>query len=264
MITRRLLLTGAAATALVSRTLIQSSQEVGMQNCDVVELRQYTLHGGKRDTLISLFENHFIEPQNAVGAHVLGTFRDLDDPDRFVWMQGFRDMPAREQALKAFYGGPVWKAHRETANATMLDSDNVLLLRPALSAQDLPQRSLKSQTGGVYGTMIFYLGEVQLSSFTEFFERNISPRIAASGTHPVTSLVTEEAANNFPGLPVRQHERVFLWFARWPSLPELDAFVGQLHTWSGWRDSAPVTVLPALMRKPEVLRLIPTRSSAMQ
>jgi hypothetical protein len=41
------------------------------------------------------------------------------------------DMPSRAQALKDFYGGPVWKAHREAANATMIDSDNVLLLHPA-------------------------------------------------------------------------------------------------------------------------------------
>ncbi len=42
-------------------------------------------------------------------------------------------MASRAQALQDFYGGPVWKAHRETANTTMVDSDNVLLLRPASS-----------------------------------------------------------------------------------------------------------------------------------
>jgi len=41
------------------------------------------------------------------------------------------DMPFRAQALKDFYGGPVWKTHREAANATMIDSDNVLLSHPA-------------------------------------------------------------------------------------------------------------------------------------
>jgi hypothetical protein len=40
-------------------------------------------------------------------------------------------MPSRAQALKDFYGGPVWKAHREAANATMIDSDDVLFLHPA-------------------------------------------------------------------------------------------------------------------------------------
>ena len=61
----------------------------------VLELRQYTLHPGRRDDLIALFEREFIEPQEAAGIAVLGTFRDLDAPDRFVWLRGFADMPAR-------------------------------------------------------------------------------------------------------------------------------------------------------------------------
>src|SRR5437667_11133157 len=99
--------------------------------CPIVELRQYTLHPGKRDVLIDLFDREFVESQEALGMKVIGQFRDLDNPNRFVWLRGFRDMPLRAQALKDFYGGPIWKAHREAANATMIDSDNVLLLHPA-------------------------------------------------------------------------------------------------------------------------------------
>src|ERR1700685_430705 len=94
----------------------------------VLELRQYTLHPGRRDALIALFEREFVEPQEGVGAHVIATFRDLDDPDRFVSLRRFADMAARVDALGAFYGGPAWQAHRSAANATMVDSDNVLLL----------------------------------------------------------------------------------------------------------------------------------------
>src|SRR5512147_1701946 len=97
----------------------------------IVELRQYTLHPGMRDDLIELFDREFVETQEAVGIQVIGQFYDLDDPDHFIWLRGFNDMEAREQSLKAFYGGPVWQAHRDTANATMIDSDNVLLLRLA-------------------------------------------------------------------------------------------------------------------------------------
>ena len=98
--------------------------------CPVVELRQYTLHHGKRDVLIELFDREFIEPQEALGIKVIGQFRDIDRPDQFVWLRGFRDMTSRAQALSDFYGGLVWKTHREAANATMIDSGNVLLLRP--------------------------------------------------------------------------------------------------------------------------------------
>ena len=98
----------------------------------VIELRQYTLHPGQRDTLIDLFEREFVQPQRAAGIQLLGRYRDLDRPDRFVWLRGFADMAARPAALAAFYDGPVWRAHRDAANATMIDSDDVRLLRPAL------------------------------------------------------------------------------------------------------------------------------------
>src|ERR1700742_4705373 len=100
-----------------------------LQNSAVVELRQYTLHVGARETLVSLFTSEFIQPQEALGMAVFGPFYDLEDPNRFVWMRGFPDMLERKRMLAAFYGGPVWMAHRQTANATMLDSVNALLLR---------------------------------------------------------------------------------------------------------------------------------------
>ncbi|MET8046512.1 hypothetical protein ABZU75_02850 [Streptosporangium sp. NPDC005286] len=52
--------------------------------CPIVELRQYTLHEGGRDVLIDLFEREFIESQEAAGMTVIGQFRDLDAPNRFV------------------------------------------------------------------------------------------------------------------------------------------------------------------------------------
>src|SRR5258706_15082702 len=69
----------------------------------IVELRQYTLYPHTRDVLINLFDREFVESQEAVGMRVIGQFRDLDDPDRFVWLRGFRDMPTRAEALNAFY-----------------------------------------------------------------------------------------------------------------------------------------------------------------
>src|SRR5262249_48599854 len=104
----------------------------------VVELRQYTLRPGQRDVLIELFDREFVESQEAAGMAVVGQFRDLDDPDRFVWIRGFESMPSRAEALAAFYGGPVWRQHAAAANATMIDSDNVLLLRPATPGSGFP------------------------------------------------------------------------------------------------------------------------------
>ncbi len=229
----------------------------------VLELRQYTLYGGKRDTLISLFEERFIESQDELGANVRGIFRDLDDPDRFVWLRGFEDMGARQRALGAFYGGPVWAAHKGAANATMVDSDNVLLLRPASPGQGLRQLGSASGEEGIYGAFVYALGDVDAGQFAEFFDNAVLPLITAAGVPSIARLVTEESPNNFPRLPVRA-ERTFLWMARWASLRGHDDFVSEFANWSGWRDCAPAAVLPALMRKPEQLRLAPTSRSPMR
>src|SRR5438105_15047631 len=90
--------------------------------CPVVELRQYTLHPGKRDVLIDLFDREFVETQQALGVKIIGQFRDLDHPDRFVWLRGFGDMTSRYKALTDFYGGTVWTTQMESNYGCMIDS----------------------------------------------------------------------------------------------------------------------------------------------
>src|SRR5229473_21797 len=155
--------------------------------CPVVELRQYTLHLGKRDVLIDLFDREFVESQEAVGINVIGQFRDLGKPDRFVWLRGFRDMPSRAQALQEFYGGPVWKAHREAANDTMIDSDNVLLLRPALPASgfaldnsDRPPPGATEVPRGLVVATFYYFDAPVSNDFVDFFEHTFKPVIIAA------------------------------------------------------------------------------------
>jgi hypothetical protein len=150
--------------------------------CPVVELRQYTLHPGKRDILIDLFDREFVESQEALGIKIIGQFRDLEHPDRFVWLRGFRDMTARAKALSDFYSGPVWKAHREAANATMIDSDNVLLLRPALPTSGFSLENMKRPPIGSHEmptslvlATIYYFEGPAASDFINFFERTLKP-----------------------------------------------------------------------------------------
>lgn len=227
----------------------------------IVELRQYTCHGGRRDDLIALFEREFIAPQDALGARVIGLFRDADDPDRFVWLRGFADMAARRDALTAFYGGPVWKAHRQAANATMLDSDNVLLLHPAPSGGGFAPGA--GGPGGEVVAFIHYLDDALLAPFAEAFETRMKPQLAAAGATFLAAFASETSPNSFPALPIRERDRVFVWFARTPA-GGAARFLSAWRGRSGWRDGVAETLLPAFMRKPEMLRLQPTARSPLR
>jgi hypothetical protein len=192
----------------------------------VIELRQYTLKSGQRDALIELFDRHFIESQEAAGMTVIGQFRDRERSDRFVWMRGFQDMASRHRALEQFYDGPVWMAHRNAANETMLDSDNVLLLRPA--RPDLSFSIGRDHPGTPHTPTDILIGLSVLNkpvdeALVAGFDRDIVPRLRAQGVNVQGVFVTESAPNTFTRLPVREGEHVFVWVAtvaRTPVSPE--------------------------------------------
>jgi NIPSNAP len=220
----------------------------------IVELRQYTLHPGKRDVLIELFDRALIESQEELDMTVIGQFRDVDDLDRFVWLRGFRDMTTRAQSLRAFYGGPVWKANRDAANATMIDSDNVLLLRPARTGSgfsiDLAPRPPRGATGsgpGLVVATIYSLEAGAESAIVEHFNREVVPAVMDRGGVVLALFVSEPSVNTFPALPIRENENVFVWFAGFGnSAGDIDLS----------HDHAPCVTGP-----PQVLRLVPTARS---
>jgi hypothetical protein len=239
--------------------------------CPVVELRQYTLKPGKRDVLINLFEREFIESQESVGIEVIGQFRDLDHSDRFVWLRGFRDMTSRAKALTDFYGGPVWKAHREAANATMIDSDNVLLLRPALPTSGFSLENMKRPPVGpddvpknlVVATIYYFEGPVAVD-FIDFFEQELKPAATSLGARVSAYFVTENSENTFPALPVRGGENVFVWFSIFQDLAAYENYVAALSQSERWRDEVSDELKSYLDRAPEVLKLSPTSRSQLR
>jgi NIPSNAP len=229
----------------------------------VVELRQYTLHAGRRDELTTLFEREFIEPQEAAGMRVVGQFRDLDNPDRFVWLRSFRDMASRAPALTAFYGGPVWQAHRDAANATMIDSDNVLLLRPAwpgagLAMRERPSVGAASSPAGFIDVTVFHLREPASAALLVFCRDVMLPTLQRGGAQAQGWYVSESAPNDFPRLPVREGELVLVGFALFADTPAFEAFV---HS-GVWPRKALPALASSLSRPAEVLRLAPTPRSA--
>src|SRR5262249_50261600 len=190
----------------------------GQRCCRVVELRQYTLKPGQREDLIELFERHFIESQESVGMTLVGQFRDRRRADRFVWVRGFASMEARHRALELFYDGPVWAAHRTAANDTMLDSDDVLLLKPArpelgfhIEAGRVPRPS-EAGTRAAVLVGIYHPPAGEEARLLSSFERNVAPHLVAQGFELEGLLVTEPSPYTFTRLPVRT-DNVLAWFA---------------------------------------------------
>ena len=197
--------------------------------CPVVELRQYTLRHGQRDVLIELFDREFIESQEAVGMELIGQFRDLDRPERFVWMRGFPDMQRRREALEAFYGGPVWKMHAAAANATMVDVDDVLLLRPAAPSIGFEPQPPRPGHGTDVAAASFAvtIWSLTVPADPDVLMRTLLPALAEATPPSLATFVEEPSENTFPALPVRTGEHVVVSVQRvvddnWPAPMELN------------------------------------------
>lgn len=234
--------------------------------CAVFELRQYTLKPGERDTLITLFDRELVETQEAVGMRLVGQFRDLDRPDRFVWIRGFPDMRSRAESLHAFYGGPVWQVHREVANATMIDSDNVLLLRPASASAAFAITSARRASAPSTSRVVAFIYSLDApvdDAFREFFDTALTPALAEAGIRPIACLETEDAENTFPRLPVRAGEHVFVWFARFDDDAAWRAAEASLAKSGHWT-SLRTRLESVLAAPPERLVLEPTARSQLR
>jgi hypothetical protein len=216
---RRRVLAGVATAA--ASTLATTVQAAETPAPPVVELRQYIMKPGQRDVLIDLFEREFVESQEALGVTLIGQYRNLDDPDRYVWMRGFSDMDARKTALEGFYFGPVWQAHRAAANATIVDNDNVLLLKPPIARAriDLPPRLPYGATlapAGLVTVTVQALDAPPDAAFVARFEGEVRPALEATGARVAGWMVSETSPNSFPRLPVREGEQVLVWVGRFP------------------------------------------------
>jgi NIPSNAP len=242
--------------------------------CPVVELRHYTLKPGRQDELIALFEEQFVEGQEQYGLRVIGQFRQRGQPDAFIWLRGFADMDRRRHALEGFYYGPIWREHRTAANDTMLDSDDVLLLRPATPtagfrlhpgsrpAPDAPE-SGETMGGLVIATIYSFAAPVE-ERFVAFFTSDVTPVLRASGATLLAQFVTEPSENTFPALPVREGEHVFVWFASFADEAAYMSYQTALAQNLSWNTAVASTLLGWLAKPEEVLELSPCRRSLLR
>jgi hypothetical protein len=182
----------------------------------VIELRRYTVQDGQRDHFARYFESYFPEAIQQSGAIVAGEFFERDNPSMFTWIRGFHDMDDRAKANASLYYGAVWKEHRRLMNSLMVDSDNVLLLRPLTPERGitiLPTVDPVREKNGAQGVVVAQIFPIQANGVDAFAQQAQSTFAGyrASGAREAGVLVTLDAANNFPQLPIRSDGPYLVW-----------------------------------------------------
>ncbi|ULH13945.1 NIPSNAP family protein (plasmid) [Deinococcus sp. KNUC1210] len=229
-----------------------------MMDHPILELRQYTLHPGQRDVLISLFEDHFLEGQRAVGIRVDGQFRRDGHDDQFVWLRSFQTMEQRKDALAAFYTSKDWLLYRNRANATMIDSDNVLLLRPLQPDLALLPEPRSRTSSGLVLIAVFPVDSSDSES-TLTAAMTVRAAIGRAGAEHLGVYVTDDRPNTFPALPVRTDGPFCVFLERFEHAGDLTRGVEALTS-----TVEKVSEQPAWRAGGEYLMLRPTPQSGVQ
>lgn len=264
-LSRRVVIGGSIAAAAVATTGARGAPTALQGDADpVIELRQYKMVRGKRDEFISLFEREFVDSQEKLGIRLVGQFQDMDDPDRYTWIREFPTMAGRAATLNEFYTGPVWHAHRNEANPMLDDNDNVLLLKPSAQGAGfgpVPRRPRPAGDAGTLFATIHYLWKAPADGFTQFFEKSGRGDLERAGARVLGSYVGEARVNDFPRLPVRQGEKVFVWFTRVKDTPRYERALAALRGTKGVMRGSQM-LMPDLEERPaQVLRLRSTPRS---
>jgi hypothetical protein len=127
----------------------------------------------------------------------------------------------------------------------MSDSDNVLLLRPARSGSSLTFAGSEPRRDGVLAGIYSFAAPVE-ASFVDVFEREA----LGTGASVLACFITEPSPNNFPTLPVRESEHVFVWLASSADEAALASISRRLE--------------PSFTTAPEIHRLEPTSRSRLR
>lgn len=232
-----------------------------LSDFQVVEFRRYTITPGGRDAFASYFESYFPESFEQLGAIAFGQFAERANPAGFTWLRGFRNMEARAIVNAAFYYGPLWKEHKATLNALIVDSDNVMLMRPLRQLPVLPAVDPVKEAGGAHGVVvaqIFTLNKGGAEAFAPLAESAFASYRAA-GAYEAGVLVTLDAPNNFPQLPVRGDGPHLVWLG----VLKDDQMLAQLQS-AATRAVSRLVGTGLLRGAPELVVLDPARRSRLR
>ncbi|MBW3567830.1 MAG: NIPSNAP family protein [Proteobacteria bacterium] len=235
-----------------------------MQDFQVIELRRYIIRDGERENFARYFETWFPEAFQQLGAVAFGEGLERDNDTWFTWLRGFRDMPARAETNTAFYYGPLWKEHRNVLNGLMIDSDNVLLLRPLSPERGipvLPAVDVVQERDGAQGIVVMQVFAVAQDSVDAFAERaeNVFAEYREAGIREAGVLVTLDEPNNFPQLPVRTDGPYLVWLGIVKDEAMLKTFEATVE-----RSLAELETTALLRGEPELVVIDPARRSRLR
>ncbi|WP_172656924.1 NIPSNAP family protein [Collimonas arenae] len=236
-----------------------------LNDFQVIEFRRYLIKDGGRANFAAYFETYFPEAFQQLGAIAFGQFGERKNPNAFTWLRGFKNMDARAIVNGAFYYGPVWKEHKSVLNDLMVDSDNVMLLRPldqgsgvtVLPAVD-PVREMQGAKGIVLA-QIFAIKNGEVEQFAERAAASFAGYREA-GVRQAGVLVTLDANNNFPQLPVRTDGPYLVWLG----IVEDDRMLESRFNPLAERASKELVASGMLRTAPELVILDPTKRSRLR
>ena len=171
----------------------------------IIDLRDYTLKPNTRDRFVECCETVIFPEQERLGATILGMFRDAQRPNRVVWLRAMPDMAERQRILTAFYAhGEVWRANHREVNSWLVDSHNVLLVKPV-------SELMAPATDDSVVAMYTRVSQEPLSPVEECDD--VSRTVTRVGGRLLAELATDPSENNYPRHPIRTGEFGFVWFA---------------------------------------------------
>ena len=236
-----------------------------LKDFDVIEFRRYTTKQGERNHFALYFENYFPEAFEQLGAIVFGQFLERENSSGFTWLRGFKSREAQAIINSAFYYGPLWKEHAKTMNDRVNDTDNVMLLRPIRAGRGivvLPAVDPVLETDGAQGVVVAEIFAVQAEKVESFAAKaeEVFARYRVEGVLEAGVLVTLDAPNNFPQLPVRMDGPYLVWIGVLKNNLVLDTVFRPLVE----RHLPSLSSTGLLRSAPELIILDPTKRSRLR
>ena len=185
------------------------AQDIYRDSVGIIEMRNYIIKPGLRDSFIRYFENNLVKPQEDLHGYPFARYKVKGAPDNFFWIRSFYDMKTRSAFLPAFYYGAEWKRNKKVANNLLVNNDNVHLLQPLQWTRDslypvkAVSRFLLIPKGGIV-VIDFYISNTKLVTLLQVFSKSYLPLLKELGIHDFTLWTSVLQPNDFPQLPVFQ------------------------------------------------------------